>query len=216
MNLNLFNTAILSERDCKDHVNRYFESYAFRYYDDAPATPPNTILPTDICITITLNSRAGYKQVHSVIQHKANIEEALSQVPVELTLLDSIDDSMKEKLNFLFKNICVPHIRLSTGSKILHRKRPSLIPIMDRNIQHHYRSIIQDAGVESDKAIQIMGQFKNDLAQNHNLLKALIENDSRLSHVGPLRLLEALIWQMHNGDDGKTTADCSACQNEIS
>lgn len=217
MELTLFNIKVLTGNNLRDVVSKYFNNFAFDYYDQPTKSDPNKIIPGDICITAALNSRIGYRGVHSIMQKHKDIELALNKIPTDAKLREECDEQLFKNVAELFSKTCGPYIRLSTASKILHKKRRHLIPIMDRNIEFHYRQILlkqrKMTAPPEGKAIWIMKTFRKDLIQNQNLLESYIKEDDRLAqYITPLRLLEAMIWQIHNSDHGSRTIRCNACR----
>jgi hypothetical protein len=98
------------------------------YLDYKPITPGDRVLPEDLAVTLLLNSRAGYRAFQSIQQHGSEIDlAALPAVPLEQTS----EDERICVAEVIAKVASWPGIAASTATKVLHKKRPDLIPILD-------------------------------------------------------------------------------------
>jgi len=98
------------------------------YYEYEPRTPRDVFLPEDVAISLTLNSRASGLAVASVVKNGHTIDlRTLPDKPLQETSCPERDQVAE-----LLAKVCKwPHFKASTVTKILHKKRPALIPVLD-------------------------------------------------------------------------------------
>jgi hypothetical protein len=114
--------------DADSYLCEYRKDIGYDYLDYEPITPVNKILPEDLAITLIMNSRVGWRAFHSLQRHSQGIDLAqLPETPLEQTAVDD----RKLVAELITKLAQLPGIAASVATKILHKKRPALIPIMD-------------------------------------------------------------------------------------
>lgn len=98
------------------------------YLDYQPITPPDQVVPEDLAVTLLVNSQAGWRAFRSLMQHGNTIDLAqLPKKPLENTSHDE-----REIVAALIAHVAqLPGFAASVATKVLHKKRPDLIPILD-------------------------------------------------------------------------------------
>jgi hypothetical protein len=99
-----------------------------RYLDWEPSTDPDRLMPEDLAVTILINSRVGPAAFKSTQDHGAGLDLAkLADQPLEAT-----DASARDRVARLIADVARwSGFAASVATKILHKKRPHLIPILD-------------------------------------------------------------------------------------
>jgi hypothetical protein len=114
--------------DADSLLCKYRKDIGYDYLNYEPITPVNKILPEDLAITMFMNSQVGWRAFHSLQRHTQGIDLAqLPEMPLERT-------SAEERTfvaEFVTKLAQLPGIAASVATKLLHKKRPALIPILD-------------------------------------------------------------------------------------
>jgi hypothetical protein len=109
-------------------LHGYQTDDGLRYLDYRPSTDPNRVVPEDLAVTILINSRVAGRAFKSVQDHGATLLlESLPQVALENTTAiqrDDVADLIAEVASW-------DGFAASVATKILHKKRPLLIPILD-------------------------------------------------------------------------------------
>jgi len=176
------------------------EEYA--YYDAIPSTRPNRIEPIDILATVSMNSFVNSaNRVWSVHQGLAGAcEPILEQIPEDADLRTFDLDTVQRLLDAACR---VRWVLVPVGTKVLHRKRRSLIPMLDGVVIGYYRqagvsvsgAAVQDGSRAAPAVMPVLEAFRADLASAWDHLTRVT---SRLAESGypltPLRALELLIW----------------------
>lgn len=106
--------------------------------------------------------------------------------------------------DLLHAAIAVPQVLVPVATKVLFRKRRSLIPMLDNVVLAYYFDAFdqprllgrsQDKHHAANVAITVLRAFRNDLANSHGLLCALAERSETAARpVGPVRILEVMVW----------------------
>jgi hypothetical protein len=99
-----------------------------RYLDWRPSTDPDRLMPEDLAVTILINSRVGPAAFKSVQDHGAELDLAkLPDMPLEeasVRMRDQVADLIADVAGW-------DGFAASVATKVLHKKRPRLIPILD-------------------------------------------------------------------------------------
>jgi hypothetical protein len=99
-----------------------------RYLDWQPSTDPDRVMPEDLAVTILINSRVGPTAFKSVQDHGAKLD--LAKLPD--TPLQAASAEERDKVAALIAEVARwSGFAASVATKILHKKRASLIPILD-------------------------------------------------------------------------------------
>lgn len=111
----------------------------YAYYDAFDSSEPNRIEPLDVLVTVAVNSFVNSAtkvyRVHQGLRDAC--EPLLPGIPEDADLLDL--DHWREPLHRLLhaavqsRDVLVP-----VATKVLHRKRRSLIPMLDNVVLQHY------------------------------------------------------------------------------
>jgi hypothetical protein len=111
-----------------DLLAAYRADDGLRYLDWRPSTDPNQLVPEDLAVTILINSRVGPAAFKSVQDHGAELDlTKLSDIPLEET-----SSGMRGQVAHLIVQVTGwDGFAASVATKVLHKKRPRLIPILD-------------------------------------------------------------------------------------
>jgi hypothetical protein len=106
----------------------YREDEGRRYLEQTPITPRDRIVPEDLAVTLLLNSRVGWKAYKSIQDLGPSID--LSTLPA--VALDATSPSQRDAVASLIGAMAGwPGFATSVATKVLHKKRPALIPVLD-------------------------------------------------------------------------------------
>lgn len=183
--------------DCENRFSRFVEE-EYDYYDGIKSSDPNHISPEDVIVTSAINSNLTAKNIRSVHREiSKRCDPILVKIPVDASLIS--DDLDEQSIENLLREACsVYGALIPVATKILHRKRRNLIPILDNVIMEHYVgkagvNRAQDGSRASGIGMDCLMLFREDLnaswAELHGMLA---ENDFGI--ISEVRALEALIW----------------------
>lgn len=112
-----------------DHLLLQYRNDTGCYYQDyQPFTPADRLVPEDLAVTLLINSQVGWRAFHSLMEYGSTIILGiLPQSSLEHTSLEE-----REQVAELIARVArFPGFAASVATKVLHKKRPDLIPILD-------------------------------------------------------------------------------------
>lgn len=113
------------------------EVWAYRYYDCGDPTDLSRVLPVDVLRAAALHPGLSRSDLDFFVRHADELSDALVELP-DIDLADA-DDATLEHIDALAA-VAEP-VGLSLLSKVVHPKRPALVPILDRAITDWYRPV---------------------------------------------------------------------------
>jgi len=114
--------------DAGELLRQYRKDTGCLYLDYQPITPPDEIVPEDIAVTLLVNSQVGWRAFHSLQEHGRTID--LSHFP-EKPLEETLPEERRQIASVIATMAQLPGLAASVATKVLHKKRPDLIPILD-------------------------------------------------------------------------------------
>lgn len=141
----------------------YREDSGAEYLDFEPCTPTDRLAPEDLAVTTLINSRFGMSAFRSLAKHSHLVDLRL----LPDVALEESTDNQRERVTVLTARVASwPGFGASTATKVLHKKRPRLIPILDNQA--------------------IFGAYMNPLWPDRSSLTETVKS--------PTRIKEALDW----------------------
>lgn len=133
--------------DGLDRIRRYCglawsrgapETWAWRYYDLVPSDDDDVVAPVDVVCAAALHPGLSRADLTFFWERVADLSAWLAELPSELRLWQVTDGDVKKVASLPER---FPDVSLSLLSKVLHRKRPHLIPLLDRHVIDWYRPV---------------------------------------------------------------------------
>ncbi|MEU6174630.1 DUF6308 family protein [Streptantibioticus parmotrematis] len=177
--------------------------YAYPAYDRLDTgSGPDRLGDGDLLAPTLLNAAPSIVAFYSLQAIRPRLEEALGAVPVDLSLCDAVDTGRHRRLlSGLFDVLDRPGgvrgVRLTTLSKVLHRKRPGFVPLYDRMV---WRCYVGPGGPMRPEPERTWAEFVGVLAEHiSDDIKNQRPQWERLraaapAGVSPLRLLDVVVW----------------------
>lgn len=109
-------------------LRRYRKDTGCYYLDHQPITPRDRIVPEDLAVTLLVNSQAGWRAFRSLQLYSDTID--LECLP-RTTLEDTSGADRTQVSDVIAAMAQWPGFAASVATKVLHKKRPDLIPILD-------------------------------------------------------------------------------------
>jgi len=112
--------------EAEKRLLEYRKDPGYKYLDYKPLTPPDQLFLEDLAVTLLVNSQARLGTAMSMVR-PVNIGH-LPDVPLE-----GSSEEDRVAVAKLITEICSSrgYLGASTVTKILHKKRPRLVPILD-------------------------------------------------------------------------------------
>ena len=198
-------------RDAEDLIERYCglrwsggddETWAFRYFDLIPDSSPDEITPLDVVSCAALHPGLKRGDLAWFWDHRLQLRNALAEFPDDLDLAGS-PGSITQILQQLPATL--PGVDLSLLSKVLHRKRPRLIPMLDRSLLNQYRDQLLGRGAQAWPDLVLAIQADLALQENRVILERVQDRLLRaLAHTpSALRLLDIAVWMQPHSKTGR-------------
>jgi cyclic pyranopterin monophosphate synthase len=181
---------------CEAKVARFCaEDHSYRHYDSANVPADNRLTEEQVRVANKLIARMGPSGVNRFLDAGTCIGEALARIPPSASLESDWSELLANAFRDLLSCVVGPGIGLARATKVFHKKRPSLIPILDSEIFRYCARAIQQDGKklpagEVDKALVAMQVLRSDMIGNSGVLHSLAEKYA----LSPLRVLDIIIW----------------------
>ena len=191
--------------DATDHVRRYVgldwsagppEVWAFAYYDATPTDDDDHVGAIDVVCAAALHPSLRRSDLEFFVRRRDDLTEWLAAVPPDQQLWDA-DAALLAHLDALTR--FDPDVPLTLLTKVLHRKRPSFIPLLDRHVIDFYRQP-GDSRQVLDAWPQVVRRIRDDLATPEQRLLIAVAIPSVHDHDGNpipislLRYIDIAIW----------------------
>ena len=168
------------------------EHHELMYYDGIESDP-NSLTPVDVLVAAPLNPNLGPSDRAFFIEYHNELTAWLAAIPIEADLVSSSSEiiSHLQGLATVWPN----GPSLSVLSKVLHRKRPYLIPLVDRRSIDTYRPITGER-VAVRAWPGMLSAMAHDLQLNWSELSQIGQEVYKAIgvQVSPLRLIDITIW----------------------
>lgn len=186
-----------------------FVEHWYPMYDGVQVPEDNELRVVEIALSTMLNSRISGITGGAIYREKQAVEEALAAVPPSVDLLDVKVDSDIPGADGISKAITamcdIKRVKLSVSTKILHKKRPSLIPIFDSVVESQYYPQWcppVPGRLWGDYAVALMKLVHKDMLSVAGELRDLQrELEEKGTPLTPCRILNALVWIVKAGNE---------------
>jgi hypothetical protein len=187
--------------DALDRIRRYCgltwsggapETWAYRYFDLVPSEFPDAVTPVDVLAAAALHPGLSRSDLAFFVDRADDLSDWLRSVPVDADLRTA-DSNLLAHLDAL---IDFDDVSITLLSKVLHRKRPSLIPLLDRHVIDWYRPETGERSATLAWA-PIIRSMQQDLVGDVNGSLTTIADALRPELASPptaIRLIDIAIW----------------------
>jgi hypothetical protein len=170
------------------------------YLDHQPITPQNRLVPEDLAVTLLVNSQVGWRAFRSIQLHGTTIDlNSLPTKPLEQTT----PEERRQIKDIIVTMAGWPGFAASVATKVLHKKRPGLIPILDNQaifgayMNPHWPVQIarSDSVKDGEQILRALNLIAHDLNREENRLSW-----NTLHDIEPTRTMIQLfdsVWWMH-------------------
>jgi hypothetical protein len=194
--------------DCEQKVRKFIKKdYSYKLYDLSPPSNPTRLVQSDLFILMSIGGgNPGGEKLLELWNKRHEIDDILENIPDDIALTDEESsipwDDLKNifTLFFSIKQKTNKGMRRALGiarsSKILHKKRPLLIPLMDNQlIPKFYGSIAYPSN--SREAISLIKEIRKDIINNQNTLKGikskLKKQEPSIANISILRIFDIIL-----------------------
>jgi len=190
--------------DPAEKLNRFVKvDDSFELYDLQDIPKDDILTPLQIWIADAIGARLEGRGVTALKGRLDKVKQALSKIPADSSLTDPERKIPWTELKDLFLATMGPYIKAPRATKILHKKRPDLIPVIDSVLRAYCEAAHgkQPGGAlggrgtnEAEELLTAMKIFKKDLDNNRKVLQQLALSETQAKALTLVRRLEKLIW----------------------
>ncbi|MBX9789797.1 MAG: hypothetical protein K2Y37_12840 [Pirellulales bacterium] len=186
--------------DVEQLLLAYRADDGYSYLEFSPSSPVDQIVPEDLAVTLLVNSRVTGQCFKSILERGASVDlRQLTSKPLETTTAEE-----RTATAAVIATVASwPGFASSTATKVLHKKRPALIPILDNqaifgaymNPSWPGRKSLQDSVKDQRRIEDALQWIATDLARPENVAVW-----AELQMIEPKRSLIQLfdsIWWMY-------------------
>lgn len=191
-------------RDCQNKLAEFCrEDASYRSYDLPPdVKEDNELTEKDVQFANRMVARMSSLIIQSVVGKTRAINSALSRIAPGISICDeSVPWTAIEQL---FSATLGPEIGPARVTKILHKKRPRLIPILDSVVVSYCKVACRDDLRGKDTASSMIAYvkvIKDDIDKNLDVLETVIQASGLKLTV--VRAFDILLWA-YSGEYEKT------------
>lgn len=171
---------------------------SYQRYDRADVQQDDVLTDSDIRVANAIIARMSPRVMAGISTRASAINAALARIPPSASLVADEADIPWAELVTLFRAMDdIPEVRLPRQTKVLHKKRPALIPILDSVVEGYLRQVDapRRAGDEAAYAVDLIRSYKRELDANLTALDSVRrELGQRGIDLTECRLLDLFIW----------------------
>ena len=196
------NTKII---DPKEVIIRYYDTMGkgAHAYDQAKLPEDNRFPLEQLKEARHLVHKLGgrgipFSAVDNLSEKEAEIKAKLTRVSAAVSILDNPSNIPWRNLGELIDLFRVPYLSLARITKMLHKKRPNIIPILDSVMVSYLMPFIATDSLrdttDGQKAALYIKELKNDVDSNSAALMRLDNWGGKPYPISTIRILDILIW----------------------
>lgn len=183
-------------------INKAENEQGIRYYD-YPSSESDQVVVADLGVTLLLNSRVGSKAAVTLCDRACEID--LSLIPRDRSLADADDALIHIVAGLIAQVASWPNFGASVATKLLHKKRPRLVPVLD-NMAIFGAYLDPDWPVKPPRVATVKNRDRihdalfsihGDLVRSENKGTWQRLHDTELGRNRPTIELFDMIWWMH-------------------
>lgn len=175
---------------------RGFVGEEYEAYDAVAVMTDNVLRPEEIALSVMVNSRISGAVGRDIYRQRGPVEAALAAIDPKVSICDSEASIPWQSVERAISALCsVSGAKVAVATKILHKKRPRLIPILDSVMDAHYAVAPEKGRTWGGYTVALMRLFRRDLlavkTEVGQMARALAAKGISLT---PCRILEFLLW----------------------
>lgn len=194
-----------AERIVSRYVRADEELFAFPYYDCLQtAADPAQLVEADLLAPVLLNVQVSIRAFRGLQRLLPRLQASLDELPIDQDLADA-EDALVRKVGSCFAVLDDPDVELwgasgTTLAKVLHRKRPRLLPLYDSRVRSVYEAPwdgaprVPFAGPWAPYVTALAGAMRQDLSSARGQWQRMSAlGEGKLTE---LRALDIVAWTM--------------------
>jgi hypothetical protein len=175
----------------------------YRNYDAAPVVPDDTLTEADVRVANRSTARMSNAVVAGILSRREAIGAALRRIPADASLTDEEAAIPWDGLRSLVAAFDdVPAIGLARITKVMHRKRPALLPLLDSVVEAYLVGLepVPRAWPRPERAVALTRIYRREMELNRRALACLrVELAARGFVLTECRLFDVFAWSSAAG-----------------
>lgn len=171
---------------------------SYQSYDLAPVKQDDVLTESDIRVANAMIARMSPRVIAEIYARAPVINSALEQIPPSASLAAAEGAVPWQALEELIRAMDgIPEVRLPRQTKVLHKKRPALIPILDSVLETYLRRVdaLRRTGDPARDAVELIRSYKRELDAALPALRSLQKELRRRGiDLTECRLLDLFLW----------------------
>ena len=171
---------------------------SYRTYDLAPVKQDDILTEADVRVGNAIVARMPGRVIKGFAARAPAIGAALTRIPPKATLMAADEQVPWQGLQALLLAAAgIEEVGLPRATKVLHKKRPALLPILDSVVEQYLRKVEQlpRRGDFVAGGLDLIRAYKRELDANAEALHALrAELQIRGADLTECRLLDLFLW----------------------
>ena len=181
-------------RECQKKLAEFCHNDAsYEGYDKKKVNEDNRLTKGDIQLANFMAARMSPLVIESIINRTTMVNSALERIAPGIAISD--EHVPWSAIEQLFSATLGPEVGPARATKILHKKRPPLIPILDSVVVSYCKAVcshgLRDKN-EASKMIVYVQVVKVDVDNNLNVLENAIQANAL--ELTPVRAFDMLLW----------------------
>jgi hypothetical protein len=170
----------------------------YRNYDAAPVAQDDTLTEADVRVANRSTARMSNEVVAGILSCREAIDAALRRIPRDASLTDEEAAIPWDGLRSVVAAFDgVPAVGLARITKVMHRKRPALIPILDSVVEAYLVGLepVPRAWLRPERALALTRIYRREIELNRRALTCLrAELAARGFDLTECRLFDIFAW----------------------
>lgn len=170
----------------------------YQTYDLAPVLQDNILTNQDVRTANRIIARMSDRVITAILAHAPMIQGALSHISPSASLMAADEEIPWAGLEQLLQAMTgIPEVGLARATKVLHKKRPALIPILDEVVAGYLREVERPSRRRDfvHNGLDLIREYKRELDANARNLRIVRDELAMRDFVlTECRLLDIYLW----------------------
>lgn len=171
---------------------------SYQSYDLASVEQDDVLTESDVRVANAMIARMSPRVIADIYARAPVINVALAKIPPSASLAAADEAIPWAALEELLRAMDgIPEVRLPRQTKVLHKKRPALIPVLDSVVESYLRRVdpVRRTGDAVRDAVELIRSYKRELDANLSAIQTLRgELGRRGIDLTECRLLDLFLW----------------------
>ena len=167
----------------------------YQLYDGWPPVLDDDVGALESYVSVGINSRVILNDVVRFLVHKDRARPLLARIPVRVPLEDATDEQVAVAAQLIDLFCSIPKLGRGKVTKVLHKKRPEMIPVIDSVVTDFLWKNFPHLLTEGSSTAEVLLVYRMLLNSRREPLHRLQANLRETGfQLGTARILSHLVW----------------------